>query len=108
MLLTVILLTLMLTATPRLVPDAYSFPAPDAVYVFLMLLSRFQVVTDIADTALGVLSLGAEIRTGLWRKNGQCMNDQVGFVTFHEFSCPFATFRDVSRRWRRFATFRDF
>ncbi|CAM9965233.1 unnamed protein product, partial [Laminaria digitata] len=38
---------------------------------------RPEVVTDIADTALGVLSLGAEIRARLWRKNGQCMNDQV-------------------------------
>lgn len=50
-----------------------------------MSLSHLQVVTDIADTALDVLSLGAEIRAGLWRKNGQCMNDQVRFVTFRVF-----------------------
>ncbi|CAM9510809.1 unnamed protein product, partial [Ectocarpus sp. 8 AP-2014] len=35
------------------------------------------VVTDVADTALNVLSFAAEVRAGLWRKNGQCMNDQV-------------------------------
>lgn len=31
----------------------------------------------MADTALNVLSFAAEVRAGLWRKNGQCMNDQV-------------------------------
>lgn len=36
-----------------------------------------KVVTDVADTALNVLSFAAEVRAGLWRKNGQCMNDQV-------------------------------
>ncbi|CAN0306183.1 unnamed protein product, partial [Ectocarpus sp. 13 AM-2016] len=36
-----------------------------------------EVVTDVADTALNVLSFAAEVRAGLWRKNGQCMNDQV-------------------------------
>lgn len=36
-----------------------------------------KVVTDVADTALFVLSFSAEIRAGLWKKNGQCMNDQV-------------------------------
>ncbi|CAB1102462.1 unnamed protein product [Ectocarpus sp. CCAP 1310/34] len=36
-----------------------------------------EVVTDVADTALDVLSFAAEVRAGLWRKNGQSMNDQV-------------------------------
>lgn len=41
------------------------------------LFSIWQVATDLADTALNVLSFAAEVRSGLWRKNGQCMNDQV-------------------------------
>ena len=77
------------------------------------------MVTDIADTALDVLSLGAEIRAGLWRKNGQCMNDQVRFVVFRDVlsrvrvvslcsatflivSCRFVSFRVVSCRFVAF------
>ncbi|CAN0005068.1 unnamed protein product, partial [Choristocarpus tenellus] len=36
-----------------------------------------KIVTDIADTPMLVLALAAEIRAGLWKRNGQCMNDQV-------------------------------
>lgn len=36
-----------------------------------------QVITDVADTSLLVLSFSAEIRARLWKKNGQSMNDQV-------------------------------
>ena len=36
-----------------------------------------KVTTDMADSSLLVLSFAAEIRSGLWLRNGQCMNDQV-------------------------------
>ena len=61
--------------------------------------SLSQVVTDIADTALGVLSLGAEIRAGLWRKNGQCMNDQVRFVAFRHVSRNLSSTRCSPSHW---------
>lgn len=53
----------------------------DFLSCLLYAFSVTKVITDVANSALMVLSFAAEIRAGMWRKNGQCMNDQVSRVS---------------------------